>query len=65
MTASSASSWRFGVAAGYSEADFHVSDRASSGSEMSYHPGLATARAIGALWACASAAPSKLEQYLD
>ncbi|QJP15205.1 autotransporter domain-containing protein [Starkeya sp. ORNL1] len=29
--------WRFGVAAGYSEADFHVSDRASSGNAKSYH----------------------------
>jgi outer membrane autotransporter protein len=29
--------WRFGIAAGYSEADFHVSDRASSGNAKSYH----------------------------
>ncbi|MDF2995130.1 MAG: hypothetical protein K0R27_767 [Xanthobacteraceae bacterium] len=29
--------WRFGVAAGYSEADFHVSDRSSSGNAKSYH----------------------------
>jgi outer membrane autotransporter protein len=29
--------WRFGIAAGYSEADFHVSDRSSSGNAKSYH----------------------------